>query len=126
MKRIIFILYVFCVIAHWLITEEKCRERLVSIYNVCRPNDRAEDPVWGVRAAENGGNGVKITEVVPGLPGEKSGFEVGDIILEIDGTPITGERSYSDAIDRAGSVARMKIINIRNGEIVYVNAILNK
>jgi S1-C subfamily serine protease len=88
--------------------------------------DRNDQPVFGVKAVENNGNGVKVTEVVAGLPGQKSGFEVNDVILEINGTKITSEQIYSDAIDRAGKVARMKVLCGRTGQTVDADVVLNK
>ena len=89
-------------------------------------SDSNSGPVFGVKAAENDGNGVKVTEVVAGLPGQKAGFEVGDVILEINGTTIGGEQAYSDAIDRAGSVARMKVLCGKTGQTHEVDVELNK
>ncbi|MCL2744733.1 MAG: PDZ domain-containing protein [Planctomycetaceae bacterium] len=83
-------------------------------------------PSFGVRAADNNGNGVKVTEVVAGQSGQKAGFEVNDVILEINGTKIGSESAYSDAIDRAGSVARMKIICGKTNRTLDVDVMLNK
>lgn len=102
------------------------KNEIASGYDMYKFYDRTNGPALGVKAVENDGNGVKITEVVAGFPGEKSGFEVGDIIVEINGTAITGEQSYSDAIDRAGSVARMKIVDIKTGNTVDADVTLNK
>ncbi|MDR1384577.1 MAG: PDZ domain-containing protein [Planctomycetaceae bacterium] len=85
------------------------------------------EPVFGVKAADNtDNNGVKVTEVLPNLPGAKSGFEVNDVILEINGEKITGEKNYSDAIDRAGKVARMKVLCRKTGQTIDTDVILNK
>ncbi len=106
-----------------LLTKEEIRS---GDYDMYKFYDRNAGPVFGVKAAENDGNGVKVTEVVAGLPGRKSGFEVGDVILEINGTKIGGEQAYSDAIDRAGSVARMKVLCGRTGQTVDADVMLNK
>lgn len=87
---------------------------------------RSDAPVFGVKAVGNNGNGVKITEVVAGLPGQKSGFEVNDVILEINGAKIASEQDYSDAIDRAGKVARMKVLCGRTNQTVDADVVLNK
>jgi len=88
--------------------------------------ERNNQPVFGVKAVENSGNGVKVTEVLADLPGQKAGFEVNDVILEINGVKITNEKEYSDAIDSAGKVSRMKVLCGKTGQTVDADVILNK
>ena len=95
-------------------------------YDMYKYFDRNTEPVFGVKAIENSGNGVKVTEVVAGMPGQKSGFEVNDIILEINGVKITSEKEYSDTIDSAGKVARMKVLCGKTGQTVDADVVLNK
>ena len=95
-------------------------------YDMYKFYDRNTAPVFGVKAVENNGNGVKVTEVVAGLSGQKAGFEVNDVILEINGTKISSEQAYSDAIDRAGSVSRMKVLCGKTGQTIDADVILNK
>jgi len=57
----------------------------------------------GIQASNNNNDGVVITRVVPGFPGQRAGLSVGDVILEIDGKKITSEKEYSDAVDAIAS-----------------------
>ena len=95
-------------------------------YDMYKFYDRKSGPVFGVKAVDNSGTGVKVTEVVAGLPGQKAGFEVGDVILEINGTKIGNEQAYSDAIDRSGNVARVKVLCGKTNQTVDADVILNK
>jgi len=95
-------------------------------YDMYKFYEQKTGPTFGVRAVDNNGNGVKITEVVAGQPGQKSGFEVNDVILEINGTKIGSEAAYSEAIDRSGSVARMKVLCGKTGQTLDTDVILNK
>jgi membrane-associated protease RseP (regulator of RpoE activity) len=88
--------------------------------------ERSNEPVFGVEAVENSGNGVKVTKVLAEMPGQKSGFEINDVILEINGAKITSEKEYSDAIDSAGKIARMKVLCGRTGQTVDADVVLNK
>jgi membrane-associated protease RseP (regulator of RpoE activity) len=106
-----------------LMTNAEIRTANLDMYKFFERNN---EPVFGVKAIENNGNGVKVTEVIAGLPGQKSGFEVNDVILEINGMKITSEQEYSDAIDRAGKVARMKVLCGKTGQTVDADVILNK
>jgi len=106
-----------------LMSNAQVREGNFDMYKFYEQNNQ---PVFGVKAIENSGNGVKVTEVVAGLPGQKSGFEVNDVILEINGVKITNEKEYSDAIDSAGKVSRMKVLCGRTGQTVDADVVLNK
>lgn len=106
-----------------LLTKDQIRAGDFNMYGLY---DKNAGPVFGVKAADNSGEGVKVTEVMAGMPGQKAGFEVNDIITEINGQKITGEQAYSDAIDRAGAVARMKVICGKTGQVNEVDVTLNK
>lgn len=106
-----------------LLAKSEIRSGNYTMYQLYEKN---AGPVFGVKAADNATNGVKVTEVVAGLPGEKSGFKVGDVILEINGTKITNEKEYSDAIDAAGKTVRMKVFRGETSQTSDVDVILNK
>jgi len=110
--------------ASGLMTNKEIGEANLNMYDYFNRN--ADKVVFGVRAAENNGNGVKIMEVQAGMPGQKSGFQVDDVILEINGVKITGEKDYSEAIDRAGKIARMKVLCGKTGQTVDADVELNK
>jgi hypothetical protein len=92
---------------------------------VVPPPDRT-GPVFGARGRDNGGEGVQITEVVPGSPAARAGLEANDVILEIDGQAIDSEAAYSDAVDRAGAVMQMRLRNWRDGQIYTADVNLNR
>jgi len=106
-----------------LMTNAQIREAELDMYKYF---ERISGPVFGVAAADNNGNGVRVTQVLANMPGERAGFEVDDIILEINGVRITSEQGYSDAIDRAGTIARMTVLCGRTGNTVHANVVLNK
>lgn len=106
-----------------LLTKDQVRQ---SNYNMYQLYAKSNAPALGVKAVDNNGSGVKVTEVVADLPGMKAGFEVGDVILEINGRSISNEREYSDAIDCSGNVARMKVTCGKTGQTFEINVILNK
>lgn len=95
-------------------------------YDMYKYVNRNTGPVFGVKAVENAGNGVKVIEVVAGKPGEKAGFEINDVILEINGAKIASEQDYSDAIDKAGTIARMKVLCGKTNKTVDADVTLNK
>ena len=80
-----------------------------------------QGPRFGVRAVDNGGTGVRITELFPNSPGFNAGFEVGDIILEINGRPINSEKIYSDAVDESPKRMNVKLINVNDKKILNVS-----
>jgi hypothetical protein len=80
-----------------------------------QPVNVNQGPRFGVRAINHFGGGVRITYVLPDGAGAKAGFEVGDIILEINGTPIQNEQDYSKAVDDSPKKMTAKIINVHDG-----------
>lgn len=90
--------------------------------NVSEPStshDEQEQKIrLGVQAADNRGDGVRITNLISGFPGKNAGLEVGDIILEINGKKITSEQEFSDAVDKADGKLEMLIRDGKNNRVV--------
>lgn len=80
-----------------------------------------QGPRFGVRAVANSGGGVRVTELFPNGPGVRAGFELGDVILEINDTPINTETEYSDAVDASPKKMTVKIRNVNDGRILNVS-----
>ena len=78
-----------------------------------------QGPRFGIRAV-NHSAGVRITEVVANSPGQRAGFEIGDVIIEINGKPIRNEQEYSDAIDVSPKTMNAKVINTNDGQTLNV------
>jgi len=80
-----------------------------------------QGPRFGVRAVTlPDGGGVRFTEVLPGGPGARAGFEPGDIITEINGKTIQNEENYSKAIDDSPKRMNAKVINVKDGRLLNV------
>jgi hypothetical protein len=90
------------------------------------PKPPAGGPVFGARAQANNGDGVLVTQVVPGSPAERMGLEVNDVILSINGRPVASVRDYSEAIDQSPVVLQASVRNHRDGKVYEVKATLNK
>lgn len=70
--------------------------------------------------------GVIITDVKPNSPASKAGFQIGDIIVSINGERITNEESVLSIVNdaRVGDVLKVKII--RDKEEMTINLRLEK
>ena len=79
----------------------------------------AEHPQIGVSAGDintTGRMGAAIADVVPGSPAEAVGMQVGDLVTEVNGNPVTSTESLV-ALVRAGRVGRdMTLTVLRDGE----------
>jgi aminopeptidase N len=64
------------------------------------------------------GPGVKVTGVVPGSPAEKAGVKEGDILMAIDGQPVTNLRGYSDILKTLSPGQTVKAAFKRGGQDV--------
>jgi hypothetical protein len=83
-------------------------------------------PTFGARVRAKGGDGVALTQVVPGSAAARAGFEPGDVILQIDGQPIDNEADYAAAIDRAGEAIQVQLWDWRSGQFYNVSVDLNR
>jgi putative serine protease PepD len=70
----------------------------------------------------DGGQGALITSVADGSPAADAGMEVGDVVLEVDGTPITGSGGLIAAIRSTAPGTRLDITVSRDGQPVDVTA----
>ena len=77
------------------------------------------EPRFGVRAVNHHG-GVRVTEVLPNGPGHRAGFEIGDLIIEINGQPIKNEDDYSRAVDDSPKTMNVKVVNVNDGRTLPV------
>ncbi|MFK7768183.1 MAG: PDZ domain-containing protein [Mariniblastus sp.] len=64
--------------------------------------------------------GQQITQVVAGSAAQRAGLEAGDTIVAINGTQVQSEQSLRQAIQASGSLMSVKVINVRNGQLVDV------
>jgi hypothetical protein len=62
------------------------------------------------------GNGLRVTDVIPGEPAEAAGLRADDIIIEIDGTPILDEPSYDQAAANFARGRPVVFVVLRGGE----------
>ena len=67
-------------------------------------------------------NGALVTRVFPGGPASREGVRDGDIILEVDQTPVTDEVDIAEALERAeddGKSSALFLIRAREGGFRY-------
>ena len=69
--------------------------------------------LWlGIGTANHPGGGVCVTDVLPDSPGDYAGFEVDDVVLEINGTPIHDIQDYSNAVDDSPKTMDVTVVNL--------------
>ncbi len=81
------------------------------------------DPVnddLGMRVAEIPGRGVLVTTVYPGSQAERWGFERGDVIVQVNQTPITGIAALYAALPPNGGQVYLGVRDVRTGRVQYV------
>ena len=71
----------------------------------------------GIGATNHPGGGVCVTDVLPDSPGGRAGFEVGDVILEINGTSIRNLQDYSKAVDDSSGRMDTTVVNLNDGRL---------
>ena len=78
----------------------------------------------GIDDRTDGGQGAVVAQVTPDTPAADAGLVVGDVVIEVDDTPINGTTGLVAAIrDRAPGDA-VEIVVLRDGERVTLTATL--
>ena len=73
-----------------------------------------------------GMQGAVVQEVVAGSPAEAAGVQVGDIITEVDGTPIDANHRLADVVSQYQPGDRVKLKVWRAGDAKSVTATLGE
>src|SRR5262249_56438276 len=55
----------------------------------------------------------RVTAVTPRMPADRQGIEVGDIIVSVNGNRVASTDDLAFFLQRAGSVARLEVIDVR-------------
>jgi serine protease Do len=100
-----------------LMSEGRVRRAFVGVAGGPRPLPPRVRARWGDRT------GVEVVEVVAGSPADEAGLREGDLILEVDGSPVTSAadlqrmmtaeligRSVSVAVWRAGGESNLELV----------------
>jgi serine protease Do len=66
-------------------------------------------------------SGVEIASVTPGLPAEKAGLRLGDVVLTLEGSPVSKVSELQDRIARMQPGSRVKLGVFRSGKTVDVS-----
>jgi M6 family metalloprotease-like protein len=75
---------------------------------VSRPLRAGERAVLGVSVAPSA-EGLRITDIYPGLPAAALGLKVGDVLVKVDGTPVAGD-SLGLESRRPGDVVTLTVL----------------
>ncbi len=66
-------------------------------------------------------SGLQVVGVVPYSPAAAQGFEVGDIIVKVNGKPVRSLADLHYLIGRSGYVARLEVIDCNTGRPTQVH-----
>ncbi|MEY3034553.1 MAG: hypothetical protein RLZ86_1175, partial [Actinomycetota bacterium] len=78
----------------------------------------------GLQDRNDGGRGAVITDVGPGSPAFRAGIEAGDIVVDVDGTPIDGQGALIAAIRDRSPGDTVEIDVLRGGSRLTLTATL--
>lgn len=74
----------------------------------------------------DGGSGALVAQVFPGSGAESAGIKVGDVVVEIDGQPISGQAALIATIRDRAPGDRTVVSLVRDGEPFSVNLLLGE
>lgn len=89
-------------------------------------SDARQQGFLGVGLADrtDGGQGTVITEVQAGSPADAAGFEVGDVVIAVDGNRIAGTLGLVAAIRERDPGSEVSVTVLRNGDELELLAVL--
>lgn len=107
-------------VAGLLIKDGRVRRPFLGITSEVRPIH--------VRVAREHGlqepKGIGIIQVMPGSPADQAGIRLGDIIIGLDGTPVSGLDDIHRFLSRAAIGATMRITVLRHNQRLDLTAVL--
>ncbi|RYZ01597.1 MAG: Do family serine endopeptidase [Myxococcales bacterium] len=71
-------------------------------------------------------NGVLLTEVRSGGPGAKGGLQRGDVVIKVDGKPVTSTGQFRNLIASSGAKKRVMLDVMRDGKAVSLGVDLGE
>jgi hypothetical protein len=94
------------------------KERFVDPTETARPSSpRMTGPTLGIMPSyEEGETGVKVDGISPGGAAEKAGLKDGDIIVEVNGKPVTNVTTYMSVMNTQTAGKEIEIVINRKGE----------
>ncbi len=63
--------------------------------------------------------GLKVTSVERGGPAQKAGLEVGDVIVGVNGVPVTGQEQL-DSLARTKPVLSLHVVDVNSGRVAQI------
>ena len=70
------------------------------------------------------GPGVRVQQVMPGSAAEDAGIAAGDVIVALDGEPVTDLRSFSELLKARSPGDAVEVTVVRDGVERIVEAVL--
>lgn len=107
-------------VAGLLIKDGRVRRPFLGITSEARPIHIRVAREHGLRDPK----GIGVIQVMPGSPADLAGIRVGDIIVGIDGTPVSGLDDVHRFLSRAAIGATMRITVLRRNQRLDLTAIL--
>lgn len=59
---------------------------------------------------------LKVTDVAPGSPAQKAGFEKGDVVIGANGKGFKSVDEFTELVRKGGPVAQLAVLNVQNGQ----------
>ena len=87
----------------------------------------AAKPGLGIRPEDAGSNsGVLVVSVTPEGPAAKAGLQAGDIIVELDGQPVTGVGEYSQVLSALSIGKEITVKLLRDGQAQQLQVVVGQ
>src|SRR4051794_27857068 len=96
----------------------------VTLGAVSRPLTPGQRAVLGIQVQPAEDRGVRVLGLTPGLPASAAGLQVGDVILKVDGAPLTAFNALGSALGGRRPGDRVTLTLDRDGKTLEVQVTL--
>lgn len=88
--------------------------------------EKSQRPILGVyENTEADANGLVIEQVIPGKGAAEAGLKEGDVVVKVDGKPVTGALSLRGVLDGHKAGDAVVVVYERNGKTMQTKTILS-
>jgi len=77
----------------------------------------------GIDVQRHPDGGVRVLQVIDGLPASRAGLEPGDIIVHWNDVEVQDAKHFGDLVDESQGEVKLKVVNVKDGQVYVVELV---